>query len=181
MNTKRLTELASRLRSRNKLDAQIAKIIGRPAQTGHIGEFVAAELFSIRLHDSANEAGSDGVFESGPHKGRTVNIKWYAKREGIMDLAVKSKPQTYLVLAGPAAGATSSAGTHRPLVIESVYLFDAADLHADLTGRELQIGQASSVLSRLWDAAQVWPVENPAVLPLDDNQRAILSSFGSRC
>ena len=48
-----LDEFADLIREKNRVDAKIANMIGRPAQVGHAGEFIAAALFDIQLHQSA--------------------------------------------------------------------------------------------------------------------------------
>jgi len=121
-----LESLALLIRQRNEVEVEITRIIGRPAQLGHIGEYVAARVFRIALASSAAEKGHDGQFEDGPLKGRTVNIKWYAKREGILDILSMSLPDFYLVLAGPHEPAGSSKGTSRPWLITSVFQADYA-------------------------------------------------------
>ncbi len=72
----RLTDLASLLRARNAIAAKITAISGRPASLGHLGEFIAAEVFGIDLESSASNRGHDGRFRSGALQGRTVNVKW---------------------------------------------------------------------------------------------------------
>lgn len=47
-----LDTLADLIKEKNEVDAKIASIIGRPAQVGHAGEFIAAALFGIQLHYS---------------------------------------------------------------------------------------------------------------------------------
>ncbi len=64
-----LRKLADLIRQRNDLEVEITRIIQRPAQVGHIGEFIAAKVFGIALAFSASEKGSDGRFEEGPFKG----------------------------------------------------------------------------------------------------------------
>jgi hypothetical protein len=81
-----LQQLAQLLMERNVLDARISTIIGRPAQLGHIGEYLAAAIFDLALHESATHRGSDGHFRSGPLAGRSVNVKWYPKLEGVLDI-----------------------------------------------------------------------------------------------
>ena len=78
------------IRQRSEVEVAITRIIGRPAQIGHIGEYIAAKVFRIALAPSASEKGYDGRFEDGPPQGRTVNIKWYAKREGVLDIEPRS-------------------------------------------------------------------------------------------
>ena len=52
-----LEPLAMFIKQRNEIDKDISEIIGRPAERGHIGEFVAAEIFGIELHESASSQG----------------------------------------------------------------------------------------------------------------------------
>lgn len=119
----KLRELASLLAQRNRLDEAIARLVGRPASPGHIGEFIAAAIFGIQLFESATNKGSDGVFTTGPLQGRTVNVKLYGKREGTLDIRVDAIPDYYLVLTGPKSGPSTSRGTTRPMVIQFAYLF----------------------------------------------------------
>jgi len=83
-----LEELAHLLRQKNDVDGAIARLVGRPALIGHVGEFIAAHVFRIKLHGSATNTGSDGHFVSGELAGRSVNVKWYGKHEGIFDIAL---------------------------------------------------------------------------------------------
>ncbi len=115
---KPLIELAQYIHERNAADAKIAELIGRPAQRGHIGEFIAAEIFDIELHQSATEAGSDGVFRSGELAGNAVNIKFYGKQEGILDINPNHVCDHYLVLCGPPRPLATSLRSTRPLVIQ---------------------------------------------------------------
>ncbi len=68
----RLEELARLIHERNRIEASISKIIGRPAATGSIGEYIASRIFGIRLSPSATEKAVDGYFTEGTLKGRTV-------------------------------------------------------------------------------------------------------------
>ena len=45
-------QLAKLLAERNAVDARIAALIGRPALAGHVGEFLAAQVFYIELAES---------------------------------------------------------------------------------------------------------------------------------
>lgn len=78
-------------------------------------------------------AGIDGHFRSGALQGRTANIKWYLKREGVLDSTDSPTLDYYLVLAGPPSMAVSSRGTTRPWCIQAVFLFDARQLRAEQT------------------------------------------------
>ena len=79
-----LRRLASLIRQRNLVDGEIAATISRPAHPGHIGEFVVAAIFDIRLLESATHKGADGHFTHGPLAGRSVNIKkyWFCQNSG---------------------------------------------------------------------------------------------------
>lgn len=151
------------VRERNRVDAELSAFIGRPALTGHLGAWIAAQVFGI----------SDGRLGDG----RTVGVRWYTKREGLLDVKEQG-PDFYLVLAGPKAEPASSRGTIRPLVVDAVYLFDAAAVVADLRSRGLKIGVASSVRAELWEAAEIYPRPNPS-FPLSSEQREQLALFGS--
>lgn len=107
-------EIARLLRERNVVDEQIARIIGRPMTSGHLGEWVAAQIFGIELERSAVAAGIDGRFAAGPLRGGTVNVKWYLMREGLLDVTVFEALDYYLVLTGPLATAASSRDATRP-------------------------------------------------------------------
>src|SRR5947209_19797410 len=96
-----LADLAELLLRRNKLDEEIARTVGRPALIGHIGEYIAAKVFDITLENSAVNKGFDGRFCKGPLVGKSVNVKWYAKREGLLDIRLDAVPDFYLVLTGP--------------------------------------------------------------------------------
>jgi hypothetical protein len=173
-----LERLALLIRQRNDTEVEITRIIGRPAQIGHIGEYIAAKVFSIGLAFSAREKGYDGRFKEGSLSGRTVNVKWYAKREGLLDIEPRSVPDFYLVLTGPHEPAISSRGTSRPWLITSVFLFDGPGLIDELAKAGVRVGIATSVRKHLWEAAELWPNQQSTLLPLTDEQRRMLHLFG---
>ena len=173
-----LRKLADLIRQRNDLEVEITRIIQRPAQVGHIGEFIAAKVFGIALAFSASEKGSDGRFEEGPLKDRTVNVKWYAKRADVLDIEPRFVPDFYLVLTGPHEPALSSRGTTRPWLITSVFLFDGPRLVDELAKAGVKIGIGASVRTYLWDAAELWPNQRNAMFLLADEQRRMLRLFG---
>lgn len=162
--------VAKLIDQRNSIDTELAAIIRRPALPGHLGDWIAARVFGITLEPQANKAVGGRLDD-----GRTVGIRWYPKRENILDLK-EDGPETYLVLTGPKSAPASSVGTSRPLVIEAVYLFDAAALMDDLRARGRNIGVASSVREELWRAAEVYPRPSPA-FPLTDDERQLLALF----
>jgi hypothetical protein len=100
--------VAELLRDRNAIDADLARIIGRPVTAGHLGEWIASVVFDIELESSASAKGIDGRFRSGPLQGNTVNIKWYMKHQGLLDTTEHAALDCYLVLAGPPSPAGSS-------------------------------------------------------------------------
>jgi hypothetical protein len=178
MDTAAITEVATLLRSRNAIDERIASIIGRPALPGHLGEWLAAQVFDIRLEASASAKSIDGRFRSGPLAGTTVNIKTYGKREGMLDTTDDPSLAYYLVFCGPKATAMTSKGGTRPWAIENVYLFDAAQLRADQIERGIKSGVASSVRTELWSAAEIYPRTGGAArLAVTAEQAAALARF----
>ena len=80
MNTSTLKQPAKLIGQQSRIAEDVAGIIGRPAEKGHVGEYNAAETFSIKLNESASAAAMDGHFLDGSFVGRSVNVKWYAKR-----------------------------------------------------------------------------------------------------
>ena len=174
----RLKHLASLVGQRNSLDARIAEALGRPALTGHFGEYVASAVFGIRLHGSATEKGSDGVFTSGGLAGRRVEIKYYPINESILDLKIDGTPDFYLVMTGPRKAAASSRGEVRPWLIEAVYLFDGVGLVGKLRERGVKIGTATSVRREFWDEAEVYPKHNNPMLAVNADQAYLLGLFG---
>lgn len=172
-----LVRLASLIRQRNAAETEITQIIGRPAALGHLGEHVASRIFGIALARSATEKGIDGHFASGPLQGRSVNVKWYAKQEGMLDIARESVPDYYLVLTGPRSPAAPSRGLSRPWVIAAVYLFDARLLSTHLETHAVKVGVATSVREGLWEQAEIYPMPRNAILSVSDEQRHLLGLF----
>lgn len=175
-----LHQLAQAIKRRNAADAEIGRIIGRPPEKGHIGEFIASRIFGIELETSAAHKGSDGHFANGLLRGRSVNIKFYGKQEGVLDINLAALPDYFLVLTGPQSSAASSRGGQRPIVIESVFLFDAQQLLASLRGRGVKIGVATSVARRHWEQAGIHPSRRGTPLQLTDEQHALLAAFSER-
>ncbi len=177
MDTDTIAKVARLIRSRNAIDKQLGAIIGRPPLAGHLGEWVAAEIFGIELEVSASAETIDGRFRSGPLKCKTVNIKSYGKGEGLLDTAVAANPDYYLVLTGPKATTMTSKGGVRPWCIADVYLFDAEQLRADQQARGVKSGIASSVRAKLWAAAEIYPNHVNPALPVTAEQALALDQF----
>ena len=177
MNRAELERVAALIAERNSVDAEIGAISGRPVVAGHLGEWIAAQVFDIALEDSAVARGIDGRFTTGQLSGRTVNVKWYAKREGNLDLAEDYEADFYLVMTGPRAAPVSSRGGTRPLRITAVYLLAITELLAELRARGVKIGVAASVRVGDWDAAEIFPRQANTALVLTDQQREALALF----
>jgi hypothetical protein len=168
---------AELLRDRNAIDADLARIIARPVTAGHLGEWIASVIFDIELESSASAKGIDGRFRSGPLQGRTVNVKWYMKHQGLLDTTEHAALVYYLVLAGPPSPAGSSRGTTQPWCIDSVYLIDARRLQTEQLARGVKLGIASSVTKQQWLSAQVYPPTAASPLPLTREQADLLQLF----
>ena len=171
-----LDSLAGLLREHNKVGEQIAKLIGRPALTGHLGEFIASKIFDVELEKSATSAGIDGRFRSGLLAGRSVNIKCYLKLE-TLDINPRYLPDYYLVLTGPRSKAANSRGASRPFVISHVFLFETSPLCASLIARGIKLQTGSSLRRDIWDAGEVFPESNNARYEISDAQRSTLALF----
>jgi len=172
-----LAALAELIHRRNRTEIEITRIINRPAQIGHIGEFIASKVFDVELCESAVEKGIDGAFRSGPLAGKTVNVKFYGKREGLLDINPDGIPDYYLVLCGPTTTEMRSVGKTRPWVITSVYLFDGPALVEKLKVRGVKLGVATSVAKVYWDDAEWYPRPAPGIPALNSGQSAMLKLF----
>jgi hypothetical protein len=177
--TDKLERLAGLLKKRNAVASEITAIIRRPEQIGHLGEFIASEIFGIELAESAVHKGSDGVFRAGPLAGEAVNIKWYAKKENLLDIREDVPPNYFLVMTGPQSKVMSSRGEARLWSVESVFLFDAQDILSTLRQRKVKIGIASYLGADIWNQAQVYPEQNNKRLVLTAEQRRQLQLFSA--
>jgi hypothetical protein len=174
-----LAHLAELINKRNLLEREITALIGRPAEIGHIGEYIASRIFHITLVESASHKSIDGHFNIEPLKGRSVNIKWYAKLESALDITPDSLPDYYLVLTGPKSNAMTSRGRVRPWIIENVFLFDAPILVDELKRSGLKIGIATSVRQQFWAKAEIYPAQRNDALELSELQHTALMLFHS--
>jgi hypothetical protein len=172
-----LAHLADLINRRNLIEAEITALIGRPAALGHIGEYVASKVFDIALEESASQKGIDGHFRNALLSGRTVNVKWYAFQEGLLDITPDALPDYYLVLAGPKSASMTSRGRVRPWAIQHVFLFKAHTLLDDLNQRGVKIGIATSVARDLWQKAEIYPAYRNDLFQLSEVQRAGLALF----
>lgn len=176
-NMNNLERLAELIRKRNEIEKEIAEIIGRPGLINYVGEYIASEIFKIELEQSGSEKGIDGRFTQGTLKGKTVNIKFYPKRENLLDINSDCLPDYYLVLTGPKTSPGSSRGSTRPWVISAVYLFESQRLINELEKRGVKIGTATSVISKLWDEAEIYPNQRNGILLLSEEQIQQLKLF----
>lgn len=137
-----LTKLSELLKAQNQIHYEISKIIKRPAQHGHIVEFIAASIFGIQLNQNAAQKGMDGIFTSGLLNGRSVDIKYHSKHEGLLNANVMALPEYFLILAGPKSPAVSSKNQHHPFTIQFVFLLNSTDI----------IEEATEVGKKNWDS-----------------------------
>ena len=167
--------LASLLKSRNTIDDKIATAIGRTAQANNIGEYIASIVFRIALDETGKRRGYDGRFSSGPLAGHTVDVQWHPKHNGLMNIKIDAIPDYYLIMTGPEASASSIAS---PWVIETIFLFHAAELLNALRERGVQIGNGTSITGPLWERAEIYPIPRNNRLSLGDEERKLLVLFG---
>ena len=149
-------KLADLLKDRNKIDQQIAGIISRPAEKGHISEWIASKVFSIELNRNRNEKGYDGIFTEGSLKGKKVDIKYYTVNQHQIDLNPEISEDVYLlILTGPHRSA-SSENQYRQFCISDIYLFNEREL-CDKLKSGVRVGKATSVKEGYWDRRKIYP------------------------
>ena len=180
-----LEQMASLLARHNVIDEEIADLTNRPAIRGPVGEWIAHKIFRVKLENSRSKRCIDGCFTDGPLAGKTVNVKWYGKREGLLDINPACFPARfparldyYLVMTGPKAPAVDSRGQTRPWVITEVFLFDARVLVGQFRKQKRRLGVAAYVRKHEWEEARVYPeAAASARLTLTDAQREELKLF----
>ena len=133
----------------------------------------------MQLEISAATKGIDGIFDKGPLKGKSVNIKLYGKQESLLDIALKDLADYYLVLTGPKSLAATSRGQSRPIVIDHVYLFEMKGLVNSLKRLGVKIGIATSVAKSYWEKAEIYPRQAKRILELTKEQKELLGLFSS--
>ena len=171
-----LVELARLLDERNEVDSKIARIVGMSARIGDVGEYIAARVFEIKLHESRSAKGSDGIFVGGQFKGRTVNVKFYTDSGNGLDLKPPGSTEFYLVFSG-GGKEMGMKGVSRPLTIDSIYIFDESALMGKLLARGVKIGEPTSLRNEDWDEAELYPRSRSPVYRLIDDQRRMLKLF----
>ena len=172
-----IIKLTDLIKQRNNIEQDIAAITNRPAMLGHTGEYIASKIFNIRLQESASHKGIDGYFTDGNLTRKSVNIKWYTRQQGLLDITPDYLPDYYLVLSGAKVNASSSKGTVCPWEIYHVYFFDAVELVGKLMESGVKVGIATSVKKESWDKAEIFPAQKNISLVLSDNQKHLLSLF----
>jgi hypothetical protein len=106
---------------------------------------VTSRYFNIQLERSAAAAAIDDRFRTGPLRGQTVNVKWYFKQEGLLDMSESTPLDYYFVLTGPPSALLTSRGGTRPWRIDHVYLFHALSLLAEQRSCGVKAGIAASI------------------------------------
>ena len=175
-----LKELADLLDQLNEVGKRISAVIGRPANIGHAGEFIASKVFDLALEDSASTKAIDGHFNSGPLRGKSVNVKWYGKQESLLDITQGSLPDYYLVMTGPKTPSGSSRGGIRPWLVEQVFLFDAPQLVHDLKRSRVKIGIATSIRKAYWESAEIYPRRQNRQYSITESQMDLLEMFRAK-
>jgi hypothetical protein len=105
----------------------------------------------------------------------SVNVKWYLKRDGLLDLTVPVHPDRYLAMVGPRP--SPSAASVRPWCIASVHLFDAGALIRERTEAGVKVGVATGVPASAWEAAEIYPRPNNPELRVAPEQFLLLDLF----
>lgn len=172
-----LLQLAEFIKIKNKIDAEISRLVGRPALVSHVGEYLAARIFGVQLVDSASNKAIDGYFCTGPLAGKSVNVKWYLKQDCLLAINPNSIPDYYLILSGPITPAGSSRGTTRPWVIDHVYLFNAIDLITRLRQRGTKFSEATSIIRSFWEEAEIYPQSNNMEYRINNETKQLLELF----
>ncbi len=152
-----IEKLADLLKDRNRIDQQITEIIGRPAEKGHISEWIASKVFPIELNRNRNEKDYDGIFTEGSLKGKKVDIKYYTVNQHQIDLNPEISEDVYLlVFTGPYRSASSSEKQNRPFCISNIYIFNEREL-CDKVKNGVKVGKATSVKEEYWDRREIYP------------------------
>ena len=176
----KLSRLAELIEKRYALEVEIAHLVGRPASMNNVGETIAALVFDLQLEPAAAPKGYDGQFRSGALAGHKVNIQWYARLEGSLDVNPNALPDSYLVMTGPAPEAGSSKEKARPWSIEHVFLFDAREVARQLGVRQVKMGAATSLPKKWWEAAEIYPTSSSRLLRLSAQQVEMLALFSAK-
>ena len=104
-------------------------------------------------------------------------MKWYLKREGLLDTTEHPGLDHYLVRTGPPSAAVSTRNTTRPWCVETVFPFDAPQLRSEQEARGVKCGVASSVITQQWAATEIYPWTANMQLTITSQQAAQLRLF----
>ena len=170
-----LSWLASLIKSRNTIDGKIADLIGRSAQINNVGEYIAASIFNIAFSEEEEKRrGYDGRFVRGQLAGKTVDVQWRLRHDGLLNIRLDAYPDYYLILTGPESTQSTRAN---PWSIAFAFLFNAQELLNALKERGVQIGSGTSVTGPLWERAEIYPVPRNTRFVLSDEERKMLFLF----
>lgn len=176
-----LADLAAVIAQRNDIDQAISQIIGCPAHTGHVAEFIAAAIFELDLMPTANHKHFDGTFSEGPLKNQTINVKYRGRHYGGLNMGTsqvaRNHPDWYLVLAGPTSKPASSKRTTTPWAIDQVFLLNSRELLIHLNGK--RPGISTSLPKAVWKAAMLFPEAASPHYQITEKQRSLLTLFRS--
>ncbi len=172
-----LPRLADLLRARNTVESNVANLLERPMTLGAVGDYIAAEIFGITLVQSTSHTEFAGIFSDPELAGKTVDIQWYPRREGNIHVHTEPVPDYYLILAGPKPEASTAHSLTSPWLIHSVHLFKSQDLLIALRERGVQIGTRTSVITQLWERAEIYPEAHNHELHLTEEQCQFLKLF----
>lgn len=173
-----LARLAELLHARNTVESNIANLLDSAVNLDTVGECIAATIFGITLVPSAQHREFVGIFANGALAGRTVDVQWYPRREGVMYIHSNPVPDYYLILAGPKQESSTARALVNPWIITTVYLFDGYQLLTALRERGVQIGSHTSVIHQIWERAEIYPMQQNHLLSLTAEQRQLLHLFG---
>jgi hypothetical protein len=173
-----LPRLAELLRARNTVESNIANLLGNSVSLGTVGEYIAAQIFGITLIPSSHHSEFAGIFANQPLAGKTVDVQWYPRREGFLNVHSEPAPDYILVLAGPRQESSTARALVNPWLICSVHLFHGQELLSALRERGVQIGSHTSVINQLWERAEIFPTPRNPLLTLTEEQCRLLKLFG---
>lgn len=172
-----LARLAQLLHARNTVESNIANLLRCSVNLSSVGEYIAATIFGITLIPSAHHSEFAGIFAHGQLAGKTVDIQWYPRREGFMNVHTQQAPDYYLVLAGPRQESSTTRALVHPWLILSVHLFESNSLLAALQERGVQLGSHTSIINQFWERSEIFPSAHNSTLQLTDEQRQLLQMF----
>ena len=179
MTNKAIKQIAQFIRQRNQVEADIARLTGRPAQVGFVGEYIAANIFDIQFENQSARKSSDGRFRAGPLSGKTVSIKWYGRQDYILDISANAVADYYLVMTGPLSGENVSKASTRMWSVDLLYLFDAKEMVRQLTVRKSNMGLATAIPKKWWESAEIYPSVNSKLMSLSPAQVEMIAMFSS--